>query len=89
LILNITAGIASSLGIIVVYRHGLHDISIDDTSDEKDITLAQYAGDCISDLKQYLNNFKSIGLTTNKMFLLDYLPTNPSLPMWIQNIDDG
>jgi len=43
------------------------DLSVDDISDEKGISLAQYANNGISDLKQSLHNFKSIGLTTNNI----------------------
>ena len=43
------------------------DITIDDISDEKGIALSQYASDGISDLKESLKNFKSIGLTTNNV----------------------
>jgi len=40
------------------------DITIDDISDEKGISLAQYAGDSLIDLKQSLKNFKLVGSTT-------------------------
>lgn len=43
------------------------DVTIDDISDEKGIALSQYASDGISDLKESLKNFKSIGLTTNSV----------------------
>jgi serine/threonine-protein kinase len=43
------------------------DISIDSISDEKGIALSQYASDGISDLKQSLKNFKSVGLATNSV----------------------
>ncbi|MDP9288703.1 MAG: hypothetical protein M3P08_10970 [Thermoproteota archaeon] len=43
------------------------DISIDNSSDEKGIALAQYASGSISDLKQSLKNFKLVGLSTNSV----------------------
>jgi hypothetical protein len=57
------------------------DISIDDISDEKGIALSQYASDGISDLKQSLKNFKSIGLTTNNV--LAGLPAYKSLYTYV------
>jgi len=57
------------------------DISIDDISDEKGIALAQYAGNGISDLKQSLKNFKSIGLTTNNV--LAGLPAYKSIYTYV------
>jgi hypothetical protein len=41
------------------------DMSIDDISDEKGTTLAQYASSGISDLNQSLKNFKLVGSSTN------------------------
>jgi septal ring-binding cell division protein DamX len=41
------------------------DVTIDSISDEKGIALAQYASSGVSDLKQSLKNFKSVGLATN------------------------
>jgi serine/threonine-protein kinase len=43
------------------------DITIDDISDEKGTSLAQYASDGISDLKQSLKDFKLTGSTTNNV----------------------
>jgi len=43
------------------------DISIDDISDEKGITLAQYANNSIGDLKQSLKDFKLISSNTNSV----------------------
>jgi serine/threonine-protein kinase len=57
------------------------DVSIDDISDEKGISLAQYANDGLSDLKQSLHNFKSIGLTTNNT--LAGLPAYKSLYTYV------
>lgn len=41
------------------------DISIDDISDEKGITLAQYANSSIGDLKQSLKDFKLLSSNTS------------------------
>jgi hypothetical protein len=43
------------------------DISIDNISDEKGTSLAQYASNGTSDLKQSLKNFKLVGLSTNSV----------------------
>jgi hypothetical protein len=43
------------------------DISIDDISDEKGTTLAQYASNGITDLNQSLKNFKLDGSSTNSV----------------------
>ncbi|MFZ0895930.1 MAG: PsbP-related protein [Candidatus Nitrosopolaris sp.] len=43
------------------------DVTVDSISDEKGIALAQYAGSGVSDLKQSLKNFKSVGLATNSV----------------------
>ncbi len=43
------------------------DISIDDISDEKGITLAQYANGSLGDLKQSLKDFKLISSNTNSV----------------------
>ena len=43
------------------------DMSIDDISDEKGITLAQYANNSIGDLKQSLKDFKLISSNTNSV----------------------
>lgn len=53
------------------------DLSMDDISDEKGISVAQYANDGLGDLKHSLQNFKSIGLTTNN--ILAGLPAYKSL----------
>ncbi len=53
------------------------DISIDDISDEKGIALAQYASSGVSDLKQSLQNFNLVGLTTNSV--LAELPAYKSI----------
>ena len=53
------------------------DISIDDISDEKGIDLAQYASSGVSDLKQSLQNFNLVGLTTNSV--LAELPAYKSI----------
>jgi serine/threonine-protein kinase len=45
------------------------DISIDDISDEKGISLAQYVSGSISDLKQSLKSFNLVGLTTNNVLV--------------------
>jgi serine/threonine-protein kinase len=57
------------------------DLSIDDISDEKGISVAQYANDGLSDLKQSLQNFKSIGLTTNN--IVAGLPAYKSLYTYV------
>jgi eukaryotic-like serine/threonine-protein kinase len=43
------------------------DISIDDISDEKGTTIAQYANNGITDLNQSLKNFKLDGSSTNSV----------------------
>jgi len=43
------------------------DVSIDDISDEKGITLSQYANNGIGDLKQSLKDFKLISSNTNSV----------------------
>jgi eukaryotic-like serine/threonine-protein kinase len=43
------------------------DVSIDDISDEKGITLSQYANNSIGDLKQSLKDFKLISSNTNSV----------------------
>jgi eukaryotic-like serine/threonine-protein kinase len=43
------------------------DISIDDISDEKGITLSQYANNSIGDLTQSLKDFKLISSNTNSV----------------------
>ncbi len=43
------------------------DISIDDISDEKGITIAQYANNSIGDLKESLKDFKLISSNTNSV----------------------
>ena len=53
------------------------DVTINDISDEKDIALAKYASDGISDLKQSLKSFKLVGLTTNNV--LSGLPAYKSI----------
>jgi eukaryotic-like serine/threonine-protein kinase len=53
------------------------DITIDDISDEKGISVAQYASDGTTDLKQSLKNFKLVGSTTNN--LLAGLPSYKSI----------
>jgi serine/threonine-protein kinase len=52
------------------------DISIDDISDQKGISLAQYASNSISDLKQSLANFNLVesSSSTNNNILLGGLP---------------
>lgn len=40
------------------------DVTMDDISDEKGISLTQYATNGLSDLKQSLKNFKSVAFTT-------------------------
>ena len=57
------------------------DVSVDDISDEKGVSLAQYAHDGLSDLKDSLQNFKSIGLTTNN--ILAGLPAYKSLYTYV------
>ncbi len=57
------------------------DLSMDDISDEKGISVAQYAHDGLSDLKGSLQNFKSIGLTTNN--ILAGLPAYKSLYTYV------
>ena len=57
------------------------DVTIDDISDEKGIALSQYASDGISDLKESLKNFKSIGLTTNNV--LAGLPAYKSIYTYV------
>jgi eukaryotic-like serine/threonine-protein kinase len=57
------------------------DISIDDISDEKGIGLAQYASSGVSDLKQSLTNFKSLGLATNSV--LAGLPAYKSIYTYV------
>jgi eukaryotic-like serine/threonine-protein kinase len=57
------------------------DISIDDISDEKGISLAQYASSGISDLKQSLKNFKLVGLSTNSV--LAGLPAYKSIYTYV------
>ena len=57
------------------------DVTIDDISDEKGIALSQYASDGMSDLKQSLKNFKSVGLTTNNV--LAGLPAYKSLYTYV------
>ena len=57
------------------------DITIDSISDEKGIALAQYASSGVSDLKQSLKNFKSVGLTTNSV--LAGLPAYKSIYTYV------
>jgi eukaryotic-like serine/threonine-protein kinase len=57
------------------------DLSMDDISDEKGISVAQYANDGLGDLKDSLQNFKSIGLTTNNN--LAGLPAYKSLYTYV------
>jgi eukaryotic-like serine/threonine-protein kinase len=57
------------------------DVTIDGISDEKGIALSQYASNGISDLKQSLKNFKSVGLTTNNV--LAGLPAYKSLYTYV------
>jgi eukaryotic-like serine/threonine-protein kinase len=57
------------------------DLSMDDISDEKGISVAQYANDGLGDLKHSLQNFKSIGLTTNN--ILAGLPAYKSLYTYV------
>jgi eukaryotic-like serine/threonine-protein kinase len=57
------------------------DISIDDISDEKGITLPQYASSGVSDLKQSLKDFKLFGLTTNNV--LAGLPAYNSIYIYV------
>lgn len=54
---------------------------MDDISDEKGISVAQYANDGLGDLKHSLQNFKSIGLTTNN--ILAGLPAYKSLYTYV------
>lgn len=53
------------------------DITIDDISDEKGITLSQYASNNIIDMEQSLKSFKLVGLTTNNV--LSGLPEYKSI----------
>jgi hypothetical protein len=57
------------------------DLSMDDISDEKGISVAQYANDGLGDLKHSLQNLKSIGLTTNN--ILAGLPAYKSLYTYV------
>jgi eukaryotic-like serine/threonine-protein kinase len=57
------------------------DISIDDISDEKGITLPQYASSGISDLKQSLKSFKLVGSATNSV--LAGLPAYKSIYTYV------
>lgn len=57
------------------------DLSMDDISDEKGISVAQYVNDGLGDLKGSLQNFKSIGLTTNN--ILAGLPAYKSLYTYV------
>jgi serine/threonine-protein kinase len=57
------------------------DLSIDDISDEKGIDLARYATSGVSDLKQSLKNFKSLGLATNSV--LAGLPAYKSIYTYV------
>lgn len=43
------------------------DVITDDISDEKGISLIQYASDSLTDLRQSLKDFKLVGSTTNNL----------------------